>query len=385
MNYKAFSYRRLFLGLVRAQGLLPAVSITANVLLSKLRAALPPYEGALRIVALLGCAAAAVAAALALPAHVRAVHGGTSVLTAAALAIVCFVASIMLGIYTLLPSALRAQALLRTVTATLGAVLIAALAALSYNAWARAYDANPVGATVLVVVLVAVAALFVEPLLVFARFVLVARTATNIGEVPTLTSEVRRRAAFHEAGHALCFGMGTRIPEDATAMLDPHVYGMFAGMVSMTMPRDPMLITRELLEWHMLAKLAGRAAEEVMVGQASAGAAGDMCGFQTVATMYLDAGFGGGWCAEPKDDADRRLNQAALDGLASEYLEQAKRLVSANRERVEALSRQLLVHQYLDCEDIRALLKGFVVPDGFERLVWPPAIPVLPTSDARPS
>lgn len=385
MADKQFSYRRLFVGTAHSHGLLPAVSIMLTLLVSKLRRALPRYYGALRLLALLACAAVAVLAAGALPAQVRAVHGGLSVLRAACLAIVCLVAGITLLIATLLPRALRAQALLRTVTAAIGAVLIAALAALSYDAWASPYHANPLGATMLAVVLVAVATLFVEPLLVFARFVLVGRAATDIGEIPALTPEGRRRAALHEAGHALCFGLGTHVPEDAAAMLDPHVYGTFAGMVRTTMPHDPLQITRELLEWHLLVQQAGRAAEEVMLGQASAGAIGDMAQFQQYAALYLQAGFGDGWCLEPKDDAARRLNQAALDRLVPEYLSRAKTLVSVNQALVETLAGQLLVHRYLDCQDLRALLKGFVVPDGFERLVWPSSIAVLPAHDARRS
>jgi len=88
--------------------------------------------------------------------------------------------------------------------------------------------------------------------------------AVLVGE-PDLPPDLRRRFAFHEAGHAVdILALGQRKPIALSVCVD--------GGFARSGPTEPRAETREHVENQIVMLLAGRAAEEVISGNCTAGA-----------------------------------------------------------------------------------------------------------------
>jgi cell division protease FtsH len=175
-----------------------------------------------------------------------------------------------------------------------------------------------------------------------------------------LTPADRRRTAYHEAGHALV-GMLTA-GADPIRKITIVPRGQSLGVTLSSPDVDRFNYSRAELEARVKMALGGRAAEEVVFGDQTTGAEGDIVqvtalvrqmvgrwGMNStigmVAVLPRDGGNPWGDLASPRtlellDDEVRRTVEAAYDDVVA--------LLAAERSRLDALAEALLDRETLD-------------------------------------
>jgi cell division protease FtsH len=184
-----------------------------------------------------------------------------------------------------------------------------------------------------------------------------------------MSDEDRRRTAYHEAGHAIV-GMLTD-GADPVRKVSIIPRGLALG-VTFAAPDSDRFNYRELEVYAKIkVALGGRAAEEVVFGEASTGAESDIEQLTAIARQMV-----GRWgmseavgpvAVVPRDGAGPFLPGAAevspdtqrlVDEEVRRVVDQAHQEVGAlleeNRARLDSLARALLEHETLDEEDAYA-------------------------------
>jgi cell division protease FtsH len=175
-----------------------------------------------------------------------------------------------------------------------------------------------------------------------------------------LTSADRRRTAYHEAGHAL---VGMLTPgTDPVRKITIVPRGQSLGVTLSSPDVDRFNYSRSELEGRVKMALGGRAAEEIVFGDQTTGAEGDIAqvtalvrhmvgrwgmssAIGMVAVLPSDGGNPWGEIASPRtlelvDEEVRREVEAAFDDVMA--------LLAAERSRLDALAEALLERETLD-------------------------------------
>ena len=186
--------------------------------------------------------------------------------------------------------------------------------------------------------------------------------------VPGMDAAADRRVATHEAGHVLAaieFG-GSFVLEAVTMQAGNGASGGMLGRWNDTS------LSAEQVRDRLVVLLAGRAAEEVMLGTASSGAGGgascDLAratglALRASVSMGLDREDGLLWRGEPDErtapgmlESDPRLATRIRLKL-SEAHEQASKLVRCRREAVSALADALVGCRTLSGDEARDIVR----------------------------
>jgi cell division protease FtsH len=178
-----------------------------------------------------------------------------------------------------------------------------------------------------------------------------------------LNADDRKRIAYHEGGHAI---VGMLTPgADPVRKVSIIPRGQALGVTLSTPEEDRFNYSEEQLRAKIRVAFGGRVAEELVYGDATTGAESDIqqvtriargmvqrwgmsdkVGFVTVAAQdgqsYLLPG------AEPTSEATQELVDAEVRRIVEEEHEATTRLLSDNRERLEALVEALLERETLD-------------------------------------
>ncbi|WP_097455241.1 ATP-dependent metallopeptidase FtsH/Yme1/Tma family protein [Escherichia coli] len=195
-----------------------------------------------------------------------------------------------------------------------------------------------------------------------------------------LNPKERETVAHHEMGHAL---VALALPEtDPVHKISIIPRGI--GALGYTLQRpteDRFLITRTDLEHKIAVLLGGRAAEKLVFGELSTGAADDLARATDIArdmiTRFgMDEGLGyiafeaqrprfldtpelaHGGC-RVAESTQARIDQAIRD-IVMGVFERAYRILDINRAVLERCARELLARETLDESDIRQLTQGLV-------------------------
>ncbi len=195
-----------------------------------------------------------------------------------------------------------------------------------------------------------------------------------------MSSEERRRVAYHEVGHAI---VGEALPGGSRVVKISIVpRGMAALGYTMKLPtEDRYLMTEGELRAQLASLLGGRVAEQVVFGEVSTGAGNDLQQATDLAhAMVVDFGMSGaiGPVAlgherrtflqgnEPRvmrEHGDRVAD--AVDAEVKRIVEEAERaareVLTGRRERLEAIAAALLEKEYLEGDEFRAMLAGGAV------------------------
>ncbi len=198
---------------------------------------------------------------------------------------------------------------------------------------------------------------------------------------PEWPADVRRRVAYHEAGHAIAL-LALNIAEPKALSI-----GGTGGLAESDLG-EMRAMTRSHLEKYLVALLAGRAAEQLTFGEATAGAGGsdesDLGRATMLATrLETDYGLGAfGLVCIPGGSSGRDL--LLLDTLRSvvgatidRAYAAALELLGQNQHALEALATALFGAGYLDRADIQAILVHS--PLGAHTV---PVAPTAPTPEA---
>ena len=195
-----------------------------------------------------------------------------------------------------------------------------------------------------------------------------------------LNPKERETVAHHEMGHAL---VALALPETAPVhkiSIIPRGIGAL-GYTLQRPTEDRFLMTRTDLEHKIAVLLGGRAAEKLVFGELSTGAADDLAratdiardmitrfgmdeglgyiAFEAQRPRFLDTpelAHGGCRLAE---STQARIDQAIRD-IVMGVFERAYRILDINRAVLERCARELLARETLDESDIRQLTQGLV-------------------------
>jgi cell division protease FtsH len=185
-----------------------------------------------------------------------------------------------------------------------------------------------------------------------------------------ITAGDRRRIAYHEGGHAV---VGMLTPgADPVRKVSIIPRGQALGVTLSTPDDDRVNYSEEELRAKIRVAAGGRAAEELVFGDATTGAESDIqqvtriargmverwgmsekVGFLTVAPQDGRSPLLPG--SEPVSQATQELIDAEVRRIVDEEQDAVDRLLADNRERLDALAEALLERETLDEADAYAV------------------------------
>ena len=184
----------------------------------------------------------------------------------------------------------------------------------------------------------------------------------------TLSDSERERTAYHESGHAL---LGMLEPgADPVRKVSIVPRGRALGVTFQSPSSDRYGYDAEYLEGRIVGALGGRAAEELVYGNVTTGAESDLEQVTSIARQMVgrwgmsdviglvsvipapgeEPYFGPGGPVQISDDT-RELVDREVRRIIEACYDRAQRMLAANRDRLEALTRALLEHETLDEDD----------------------------------
>jgi cell division protease FtsH len=171
-----------------------------------------------------------------------------------------------------------------------------------------------------------------------------------------LSDHEKRVVAYHEAGHALT---GELLPSvDRVHRISIVPRGRALGYTLNLPDEDRYLKTREELIDFMTMLLGGRAAEQLVFGSITTGAADDLKRVAEIANaMVSDYAMGTGSSslratADGAAESTRRVRDAEVGELADEAFRGSIALIDSHREQLDALAGTLLTNEVLERDDI---------------------------------
>lgn len=189
-----------------------------------------------------------------------------------------------------------------------------------------------------------------------------------------LSEKERRAVAYHEAGHAV---VGEVLPHaDRTEKVSIVPRGMALG-ARWSKPEERVLVSRDHLMDELAVLMAGRAAEELFTGTVTTGAQDDFKRATQIAKrMVLDWGMGehfkniawgsdagpiflGEELARKKDHSEEtaRLIDEDVRRILDEAYAKAREVLMNRREAVDKIAEELLLHETIPGDRVRAILK----------------------------
>lgn len=184
------------------------------------------------------------------------------------------------------------------------------------------------------------------------------------GPLADLPVDLRHRIAVHEAGHAIA---AVRLGLSNTVSVSILARGTTLGITSFERPARP-LQTQATGRLMLAYILAGRAAEDILLGSPSSGSGGRADSDLAQATMMaaqLEGSYGLGdtgiltWHGEPGQHAslmrEPRLRRAVDQTLATIYAE-VRTLLAAQRQPLARVACALETHLHLSARELFTLI-----------------------------
>src|SRR6476661_1505508 len=185
------------------------------------------------------------------------------------------------------------------------------------------------------------------------------RVVAGLQQRRVVTDKEKRILAYHEGGHALMSHLVGNAPEKATII----ARGTALGYVLHLPEEERYLETREeLLDWMVMA-LSGRAAEQIVFGRVTNGAANDLEKVTQVArAMVFEWGMGESVTSRTMradnyalSEETKRLRDTEQALLTDAAYADALRLLAKHRASLDRIALALLEKETLDREELAAL------------------------------
>jgi len=168
-----------------------------------------------------------------------------------------------------------------------------------------------------------------------------------------LSDHERTVVAYHEAGHALCAELLPTVDRVHKISIVPR--GRALGYTLNLPDEDRYLKTRDELVDFMTMLLGGRAAEQIVFGDVTTGAADDLRRVADIArAMIAEYAMGtsgaviGTDSAGTVSDVTLRIRDEEREQVVHEARQAARELIEANRPQLEELAGELLRNEVLD-------------------------------------
>jgi cell division protease FtsH len=188
----------------------------------------------------------------------------------------------------------------------------------------------------------------------------VERVVAGLQQRKLITDKEKRVIAYHEAGHALL----ARLMSDDVHKVTIVPRGRALGFMMSLPEEDRYVLSKDELEDWLKVTLGGRAAEQVVFGRITNGAANDLERATSVArSMVFEWGMGSSTTSHQMradnyalSEETKRLRDQEQREITDRAYEEALRLVQAHRHHLDTLARALLEKETLDRGEIDALL-----------------------------
>ncbi len=201
-----------------------------------------------------------------------------------------------------------------------------------------------------------------------------------------MSAEERKIVSYHEVGHALITALQKNSEPVQKITIVPRTMGAL-GYVMQVPEEEKYLNSKEELENMIVSLLGGRAAEEVVFGNVTTGAANDiekatsiaknmitrfgmsdrfgLAGFATVESQYLE----GRTAMNCSDQTAAAIDEEIVSMLKKAY-EQAKEMLSENRELMDKLAGYLIEKETITGKEFMKIFraeKGIPEPEEKEK------------------
>ena len=190
-----------------------------------------------------------------------------------------------------------------------------------------------------------------------------------------MTDEDKRLAAIHEAGHTLVAKLTPGSPPINKVVIVPR--GQTMGMVSF-LAEERHSLTESKLRAHLATALGGRCAESIALGERSTGAQADYKQVTSLArSMVCDWGMSeelGPLALGGEDDEvflgkeftrTRNFSEQTaqtidreIRALIGDAESKATKIITANRDKLDAIAEALLEHEVLNDDEIELVMAG---------------------------
>ena len=187
-----------------------------------------------------------------------------------------------------------------------------------------------------------------------------------------LSDQEKRVVSYHEIGHALVAAMQSHSAPVQKITIIPRTSGAL-GYTMQVEEGDKYLMTRQEIENKIVTFTGGRAAEEVVFGEITTGAANDieqitrlaramitrygmseefdMVAMETVTNQYL----GGDTSLACSADTQKEIDKKVVE-LVKRLHEKAKTILSENREKLDELAQFLYEKETITGDEFMAIL-----------------------------
>jgi len=212
-----------------------------------------------------------------------------------------------------------------------------------------------------------------------------------------INQEERRVVAFHEGGHAIVAHLTPGADPLRKVTIVPR--GQALGVAIMTPEEDRYNFSRGYLEARLAVSLGGRAAERLVFNEVTTGAESDLKQATTLARrmvglwgmsaevgpVYLGTGeehvFLGREISQDKafSDATSERVDSAVREIVETALNDAERVIRANRAKLDRLVTALLEKETLDAVEVTEILGPRPIKSSNQVEVTSP-----PQTDSRP-
>jgi cell division protease FtsH len=208
------------------------------------------------------------------------------------------------------------------------------------------------------------------------RILLGRREATN-----ALMSDEKHAVAVHESGHALVAALSEHADPVAKVTILPA--GQALGVTEQLPADERHLYPESYLKDSLAVRLGGRAAELLVLGEASSGAASDLAGATDLATRMIreygmsarlgPVGFASGSPmylgteevrSRPYADETQKVIDEEVSNLLRDAEQRALELLGGHRPALDRLVADLLEHETVDGTAVQAALDGTDGPTG---------------------
>ncbi len=229
------------------------------------------------------------------------------------------------------------------------------------------------------------------------RILLGRREATN-----ALLPGEKHAVAVHESGHALVAALSPNADPVAKVTILPS--GQALGVTEQLPTDERHLYSESYLKDSLAIRLGGRAAELLVLGEASSGASSDLAGATDLATRMVreygmserlgPIGFASGSPmylgneqVHSRDYAE--ATQRVIDEEVSDLLKEAEKraisLISEHRDALDRLVADLIAHETVDGDAVNAALQGGAPATGPAESGGPLRTPQLQARSVPPA
>jgi cell division protease FtsH len=208
------------------------------------------------------------------------------------------------------------------------------------------------------------------------RILLGRREATN-----ALLPDEKYAVAVHESGHAIVAALAPRADPVAKVTILPA--GRALGVTEQLPVDERHLYSESYLKDSLAVRLGGRASELLVLGEASSGAASDLAGATDLATRMVreygmskrlgPVGFSGSapmylGTEEVRSRDYAEATQRVIDEEVADLLREAEQrafsFLGDHRDALDRLVEDLIAHETVDGDAVKAALAGTAGPTG---------------------